>query len=194
MTASIFREGSARRKRSNRRFSSVALAALLLPATAALSFSGAARSEGDIARAVAESRAAPVAEPVILLPNGDAAAILHENAALYAEEVAASATPDVTEDLGSGLASYYGNELAGNRTASGEPFDPAQLTAAHRTLPMGSRVRVTNPRTGETVIVRINDRGPFHGNRVIDLSAAAARQVGIFRAGSGTVGLALLAN
>ncbi|RPF72681.1 septal ring lytic transglycosylase RlpA family protein [Aurantiacibacter spongiae] len=94
--------------------------------------------------------------------------------------------------LGEGHASYYGDELAGNRTASGERFDPESLTAAHRTLPLGSRVRVTNPRNGDSVIVRINDRGPYHGNRVIDLSLAAARAIGLIRAGSGRVSLALL--
>ncbi|KTR84983.1 lipoprotein [Novosphingobium barchaimii] len=92
------------------------------------------------------------------------------------------------------MASYYGHELAGNRTASGERFNPADLTAAHRTLPLGSKVRVTNPRTGDSVIVRINDRGPFHGNRLIDLSEAAAREIGIRAAGSGKVELAVEAD
>ena len=96
------------------------------------------------------------------------------------------------ESLGSGKASYYGEELAGNPTASGERFDPAKLTAAHRTLPLGSRVRVTNTRTGDAVIVRINDRGPFHGQRVIDLSKAAARKIGMLRAGTARVKLELL--
>lgn len=96
--------------------------------------------------------------------------------------------------MGSGDASFYGNELAGNRTASGEIFDPEKLTAAHRTLPLGSRVRVTNSGNGESVVVRINDRGPFHGNRVIDLSTAAARTIGLIRAGTGRVSLALLTN
>ena len=91
-----------------------------------------------------------------------------------------------------GLASYYGNELAGNRTASGEVFNPQKLTAAHRTLPLGSKVRVTNPRNGQSVVVRINDRGPFHGNRVIDLSTAAARTIGLIRSGTADVRLALL--
>jgi rare lipoprotein A len=98
------------------------------------------------------------------------------------------------QTIGSGKASYYGRELAGNRTASGERFDPSDLTAAHRTLPLGSKVRVTNPRTGDSVIVRINDRGPFHSNRLIDLSEAAARQVGIRAAGSGIVELSVAAD
>lgn len=95
-------------------------------------------------------------------------------------------------DMGLGQASYYGPGLEGNRTASGEQFNPEALTAAHRTLPMGSRVRVTNPKNGESVVVRINDRGPFHGNRVIDLSLGAARSIGLLATGTGRVRMALL--
>lgn len=102
------------------------------------------------------------------------------------------AAPASGEPAGAGSASYYGNELAGNPTASGEPFDPARMTAAHRSLPLGSRVRVTHERSGESVIVRINDRGPFHGNRIIDLSEAAARQLGMLRSGTARVQLELL--
>ncbi len=102
-------------------------------------------------------------------------------------------TPSPRESaMGEGEASYYGNELAGNLTATGEVFDPNQLTAAHRTLPLGSEVRVTNPRNDESVVVRINDRGPYHGNRVIDLSYAAAQEIGLIRSGTGRVNLALL--
>ncbi len=102
-------------------------------------------------------------------------------------------TPSPRESaIGAGDASFYGNELAGNRTANGEIFDPNQLTAAHRTLPLGSEVRVTNPRNDESVVVRINDRGPYHGNRVIDLSYAAAQEIGLIRSGTGRVNLALL--
>lgn len=111
-----------------------------------------------------------------------------------AEEVAADGPAPVASEnaMGGGEASYYGTELAGNRTASGESFDPNQLTAAHRTLPLGSRVRVTNARNGDSVVVRINDRGPYHGNRVIDLSTAAARTIGLIASGTGQVRLALL--
>jgi len=94
--------------------------------------------------------------------------------------------------LGSGQASYYGPGFEGRPTASGERFDPNDLTAAHRTLPMGSRVKVTNPQTGDSVVVRINDRGPFHGNRVIDLSQGAARAIGLIQSGTANVRLALL--
>lgn len=95
------------------------------------------------------------------------------------------------EFIGEGVASFYGRKFAGNLTANGERFDPAELTAAHRTLPMGSLVRVTNPANGKSVVVRINDRGPFHGKRLIDLSRAAAEEIGIIRAGHGTVELEL---
>ena len=93
------------------------------------------------------------------------------------------------EPMGSGKASYYGAELAGNPTASGEAFDPSDLTAAHRTLPFGTRLRVTNERTGKSVVVRVNDRGPFHGQRVIDVSTAAAEEIGLKRAGTARVSL-----
>ncbi|KTE18665.1 hypothetical protein ATE67_18430 [Sphingopyxis sp. H050] len=99
--------------------------------------------------------------------------------------------PDVTE-IDGGMASYYGNELAGNRTASGERFDPGQMTGAHRTLPFGSMVRVTNVSNGDSVVIRINDRGPFSRGRVIDISQAAAREIGMHRSGTARVKLALL--
>ena len=94
--------------------------------------------------------------------------------------------------LGSGVASYYGQELAGNRTASGERFDPSGMTAAHRTLPFGSMVRVTNLTNGQSVVVRINDRGPFGRNRVIDVSHAAAKEIGLHRSGTARVSMSLL--
>jgi rare lipoprotein A len=79
-----------------------------------------------------------------------------------------------------GWASYY---KSGKRTANGERFDPMGLTAAHRTLPFGTKVLVTNLKNGKTVVVRINDRGPFIKGRVIDLSLGAARVVGLNRSG-----------
>lgn len=78
-----------------------------------------------------------------------------------------------------GNASWYGSELAGRRTANGERFNPNGLTAAHRSLPFGTRVRVTNRVTGRSVVVRINDRGPFVGGRQIDLARGAARAIGM---------------
>lgn len=79
----------------------------------------------------------------------------------------------------SGMASWYGAPYHGQRSASGEIYDQEKLTAAHRTLPFGTRVRVRRPDRGGSVVVRINDRGPFVKSRVIDLSHAAAVQLGI---------------
>jgi rare lipoprotein A len=87
-------------------------------------------------------------------------------------------------------ASWYGNELSGHRTSSGEVFNPNALTAASRTLPMGSRVAVTNVSNGRTVVVRINDRGPYVKGRSIDLSHAAASQIGLTSKGVGRVEIA----
>lgn len=78
-----------------------------------------------------------------------------------------------------GMASYYGKEFHGRKTASGEIYDMYKLTAAHRTLPFGTRVKVINLENGRSVVVRINDRGPFEKGRIIDLSFEAARRVGI---------------
>lgn len=88
-----------------------------------------------------------------------------------------------------GWASYYGKQWAGQRTASGELFDPEALTAAHRLLPFGAQVRVTNLRNGRSVVVRINDRGPHVSGRIIDVSYAAARALGMVRSGTAPGGL-----
>jgi peptidoglycan lytic transglycosylase len=87
-----------------------------------------------------------------------------------------------------GQAVYYGAELAGQPTASGEIFDPGLLTAAHRTLPLGSEVQVTNLGNGLSTVVRVNDRGPY-SDALIDLSTAAAREIGLLPKGSGQVQL-----
>lgn len=76
-----------------------------------------------------------------------------------------------------GPASWYGPGFAGNETASGETYDPSELTAAHRSLPFGTRVRVTNQLNGRSVLVRINDRGPYSGDRILDVSSAAADEL-----------------
>ncbi|WP_271438507.1 septal ring lytic transglycosylase RlpA family protein [Pontixanthobacter luteolus] len=94
--------------------------------------------------------------------------------------------------LGSGVASYYGRRFHGRKTANGERFNMNALTAAHRTLPFGTEVRVTNPRNGKSVTVRINDRGPFARSRTIDLSRAAATEIGLIKRGHGTVELEVL--
>jgi len=86
-----------------------------------------------------------------------------------------------------GVASWYGRKFQGQKTASGEPYDMFKMTAAHKTLPIPSYVKVTNLANGKSVVVRINDRGPFHSNRIIDLSYAAASRLGIAAKGSGLV-------
>ena len=90
----------------------------------------------------------------------------------------------------SGRASWYGPGFHGRRTASGETFNTNELTAAHRTLPFGTKVRVVNKKTGKSVVVRINDRGPYAHGRVIDLSKASAQAIGI--SGVGAVDVAQL--
>jgi rare lipoprotein A len=89
--------------------------------------------------------------------------------------------------LQSGIASWYGKGFNGRRTATGERFNMYALTAAHRTLPLGSYVRVTSARNGRSVVVRINDRGPFNRRRIIDLSYAAASALGMQRSGTARV-------
>jgi rare lipoprotein A len=89
--------------------------------------------------------------------------------------------------LEQGRASWYGLAFHGRRTANGEKFDMNALTAAHPSLPFGTRVLVRNPSNGRSVIVRINDRGPYTGGRIIDLSFAAARALGIVTFGTKNV-------
>ena len=91
-----------------------------------------------------------------------------------------------------GIASWYGRKFHGQKTAIGEVYDMFAMTAAHPTAPLPSFARVTHPRSGKTVIVRINDRGPFHAGRIVDLSYAAAHRIGIAQGGSGEVELELL--
>ena len=86
-----------------------------------------------------------------------------------------------------GTAGWVGQEFAGRTTANGEIFDPLQLTAAHRTLPFGTILTVKNTKTGQTVRVRVNDRGPYIANRVVDLSYAAAKRIGLVEGGGGPV-------
>lgn len=99
---------------------------------------------------------------------------------------------NVVRTLGSGMASYYGKRFHGRRTANGERFNMNAMTAAHKTLPFGTKVRVTNPRNGRSVTVRINDRGPYAHGRVIDLSRAAAQRIGIIQAGHARVRLEIV--
>jgi rare lipoprotein A (peptidoglycan hydrolase) len=91
-----------------------------------------------------------------------------------------------------GRASFYGPGFYGNRTANGEIYKPGTMTAAHKTLPFGTRVRVENLNTGKSVIVRINDRGPYVGGRIIDLSETAADAIGMRNSGVAPVKIQIL--
>jgi rare lipoprotein A len=104
------------------------------------------------------------------------------------------ASPEVSSSVHqlTGIASYYADEFHGRPTANGEEYDMHAMTAAHQTLPFNTTVRVTNVTTGAAVIVRINDRGPFKDNRVIDLSLEAAKRLGMITNGTAPVRLDIL--
>ena len=92
---------------------------------------------------------------------------------------------DVGKDTNTkvGQASWYGRQFHGRKTASGERFNMHAMTVAHRTLPFGTKLRITCQTTGKQVVVKVNDRGPFHGNRVLDLSYGAAKALGTTQKG-----------
>jgi rare lipoprotein A len=106
----------------------------------------------------------------------------------------AAGGPSKTRQVG--LASWYGKHHQGRKTASGERFSRGQLTAAHRSLPLGTKVKVTNLRTKQQVVVKINDRGPYGAGkrRIIDLSGAAAKRVGLLEHGTERVEVVVVEN
>ena len=91
-----------------------------------------------------------------------------------------------------GVASYYAHDFHGKQTSNGETFDMNALTAAHRTFPFGTKVRVTNLENNKIVIVRVNDRGPFKEGRIIDLSMAAAKEIDLVRSGTARIRLEVI--
>ncbi len=97
--------------------------------------------------------------------------------------------PSIGRPIQSGTASWYGGKFHGRRTANGERYDMHELTAAHRTLPFGTLVEVRNPQNGRSVVVRVNDRGPFAKQRIIDVSYAAAMELGLVGPGTARVEL-----
>jgi rare lipoprotein A len=101
----------------------------------------------------------------------------------------ADATAPATVAGESGLAAVYSDKLEGHKTASGQIYDGSKLTAAHKTLAFGTKVKVTNAKNGKSVIVRINDRGPKQANRVLDITPRAARALGISKLGMAEVTL-----
>jgi rare lipoprotein A len=115
--------------------------------------------------------------------EGPAAGALVESPAAQGPQTRDGVAEPQAGVIARGRASWYGARFHGRRTASGEVFNMHEHTAAHKTLPFGTRVRVRNPATGQEVAVRINDRGPHVRGRVIDLSRAAAEQIGLVQMG-----------
>ena len=149
-----------------------------------------ARSLAASAIALLFATAAPLAEAqAASAPAAGAAASAPMRAAAKAAPAATSATVDATASANEGKVAYYGRKFAGRRTASGERFDPNALTMAHRSLPFGSMVRVTNVKNKKSVVVRVNDRGPTTPDRIGDLSHAAAKRIGMTRSGVAEVKL-----
>jgi rare lipoprotein A len=101
--------------------------------------------------------------------------------------------PNAAPGAEEGVASYYADEFNGRKTSNGETYDMNKYTAAHRTLPFNTRVRVTNLETGKSLVVRINDRGPFKDDRIIDLSLAAAKELELIGTGTARVRLEVVA-
>lgn len=145
---------------------------------------------GDTIVAPEPSIAIPVETPNSTNPSKLPATVLPT---VTIKQPAATIKPTLDKIVAvqSGQASWYGSE-AGSKTANGERYNPNGLTAAHRTLPFGTKVRVTSLKTGKTVTVRINDRGPFRSRRIIDVSAGAAKAIGIKNDGIGDVRMEVL--
>jgi rare lipoprotein A len=99
------------------------------------------------------------------------------------KSVSSSGAPAAIGHTESGMASFYGNEFQSRKTSNGEIFDQAKQTAAHRTLPFGTRVKVTNTQNSRSVVVRVNDRGPFAKGRIIDLSSSAFKSIASLNVG-----------
>lgn len=148
-----------------------ALAAVLCLAACA----GGPRAASPVAGWTGGDTQAPLRAP----PGGPEAEREPVRDATPAAPVPAAASDSGRTTLGRGLASWYGRSFQGRRTASGERYDRRAFTAAHRTLPFGTRVRVRSVVTGQEVLVRINDRGPFKATRIIDLSEAAMVALGV---------------
>ena len=162
-------------------------------AALALSACAAQQSPAPDAPPPAEPAPHAAAAPAAPAAQHAAAAPAAKKAARQSAAKKADKTEQTTKFSQTGKASWYGPGFHGKKTANGERFDMNTLTAAHRTLPISSRVRVTNLANGKSVVVRINDRGPYHGNRVMDLSKAAAQELGFIRTGTAQVKIEPLA-
>lgn len=165
--------------------------ALIVVVLALAACAGSGRDGGD-GRYSSRHDGAPVAPPdVMAIPD---AVPRHEPHSRYGNPASYvvfgkryHVMPTSTGYVERGIASWYGTKFHGHRTSSGETYDMYAMTAAHTSLPLPTYARVTNLRNGRSVVVKINDRGPFHGNRLIDLSYAAAARLGILGQGTGLV-------
>ena len=168
---------------SSRLLSAVVIAGALLPLCGV-----AAQADGADRELTAMVQPTSV-EPAAVAPSLQPADLLVPPLPLRRAPEPVVKPPLRLASLGQGEASWYGPGLYGNRTANGEVLRPGTLTAAHRTLPFGTLVRVTNLANGRSTVVRINDRGPFHGGRVIDLAHGAASELGVVASGTASVRL-----
>ena len=147
------------------------------PAAVAEALTAPAEASADAASAFIP---VPIVEKETAAPTDESATVPSVDRGAASEALAALDEADI---IGRGQASYYHKRFEGRRTASGQRYHDAELTAAHRTLPFGTKVRVTNTRNGRSIVVTINDRGPFRKGRIIDVSGAAARALGIMHHG-----------
>ncbi len=127
------------------------------------------------------------ASTVIKANDNDAANNTQDTNTSVLDRLSSVASDTVRKFKQTGIASWYGHQFNGRKTANGERFDMNALTAAHRSLPLSCFIRVTNKDNGKSVVVKVNDRGPYAGNRILDLSYGAAEQLGIVNKGMGNV-------
>jgi rare lipoprotein A (peptidoglycan hydrolase) len=154
-------------------------------------------SDDEQVKIKAKKKAAKVADAPVKVKKAKVAKAAvnnddDEDAPKAKKKVAKASKGGGGSEYQSGMASWYGGNFNGRKTANGEIYNMNEMTAAHKTLPFGTLVRVTNTRNGDSVDVRINDRGPFVGGRVIDLSRAAANDIGVTASGVAPVKLTIL--
>lgn len=182
--------------------SSALIPVLADPSQAASQEAASSQAPANVSVATAATSATKLDEPASAEPVSGSVAIREEQGGVEPTEAIPSQPPvpvapvpppqPRVRQVSQGQASWYGPGFYGNRTANGEVFRPGTMTAAHRWLPFGTKVRVTNLWNGRSAVVRINDRGPFHGSRVIDLAHGAAQQLGVVASGVAQVKLEVL--
>jgi rare lipoprotein A len=175
-----------------RTFSMGALALLLSGNALAPAMVNTAKAATQAGPADDDARKAPVSGTEVAIREVDSLTPDADPAPVLPQPIAPAPSGPRVLGVSKGEASWYGPGFFGNRTASGEVLRPGTLTAAHRSLPFGTRVRVTNLLNGRQAVVRINDRGPFYGARVIDLAHGAADQLGLTASGVARVKLEVL--